>query len=460
MSDAKPPEAGDGLPSPRRQWAMLTICMGVLVSSLDGVIANIALPTIAHDLVASPSATVWVTTAYQLAVVICLLPFSVAGEAYGYRRVYWLGVAVFTAGSLGCALAQSLPFLVAMRALQGVGGSAMIGVSMALVRFSFPKATLGRAMSLYALTSGVGMSAGAPVGAALLAVASWPWLFAVNVPIGLIALAVGARVLPDSPRQHRRIDPLALALNALALGLLVIGIDGFGDLAHAGVAAAEVAGAAVIGAILVRRELKEAAPLVPIDLLRRPAFALAGATSLCAYAALTSTYVGAPFLLLRLLGMPQVQTGFLIAFFPAMILIAAPLCGRLADRYPVGILAGAGNAALAVGLVLMATLPAGATSIDVAWRMALAGLGFGFFQTPNNRSMMLSAPPSRSGAASAMVAMVRVLGMAIGAACAAVALGLFPERGPVVALFAGATFAGVGAAACLLRMSAPTEATT
>jgi DHA2 family multidrug resistance protein-like MFS transporter len=449
---------GDGLPSPRRQWAMLTICLGVLLSSLDGVIANIALPAISHDLGASASASVWVATAYQLAVVVCLLPFSVAGEALGYRRVYWAGVAVFTAASLGCALSPSLPVLVAMRALQGVGGSAMIGVSMALVRFSVPRATLGRAVSVYALTAGIGMSAGAPVGAAILSFAPWPWLFAVNVPMGIVALIIGARVLPESPRSPRSVEPLAVALNGVALILLVVGVDGLGSVDHAAPALAALAAALAAGAVLVRMELRKPTPLVPVDLLRRRPFALACATSLCAYVGLSTTYVAAPFLLLRLLGMPQVETGLLIALFPGMILIAAPLSGRLADRYPAGLLAGAGNAALAVGMALTALLPAGAGSFDVGWRMALTGLGFGFFQTPNNRALMLAAPPERSGAASAMLAMMRVLGMALGSASAAVALGLYPHQGPVLALWIGAAFAGVGAASSLLRLGAPAEA--
>lgn len=442
----------DGLPAPRRQLALATICLGVLLSSLDGAIANLALPAIQRDFGSTASATVWVATAYQLAVVVSILPLAAAGERLGFRRVYWVGMAAFTLASLGCGLAPNLPLLVAVRALQGLGGGAMIGVSMALVRFSTPRAGLGKALALYALTAGVGLSAGPPLAAAILGLGSWPWLFEVNVPMGLVALAIGARVLPDSPRSPRRLDLGAALLNALALGLVIVGVDGLGDRGRAGLALAMIGAGLLAAAVLIRFQLKRPAPLVPVDLLRRPVVALSAATSVSAYAAMSCAFVAAPFFFLHALGLGQVATGLLIAPFPLMIVLVAPVSGRLADRYPAGYLAGAGLLVMAAALALLAALPAHASNLDVAWRMALAGAGFGFFQAPNNRTLMLAAPPERSGAASALVALARVLGQAAGSASAAVALGLFATDGSWVALWTAAAFAGLGAGLSLLRL--------
>ena len=148
-SDPKPSEGG--LPNPQRALAMLTICMGVILTSVDSVIANIALPTISDDLHASPASTIWAVTAYQLAVTVCILPLASLGERLGYRRVYLAGLTTFTIASLGCTFAHNLPMLVVFRALQGVGGAGLVSVSLAIVRFIYPRDRMGRGFGLYAL---------------------------------------------------------------------------------------------------------------------------------------------------------------------------------------------------------------------------------------------------------------------------------------------------------------------
>jgi DHA2 family multidrug resistance protein-like MFS transporter len=333
-------------------------------------------------------------------------------------------MSIFAVGSLGCALAPSLPVLVAARALQGMGGSAMIGVSMALVRFTYPKTLLGGGMALYALTAAAGLTAGPAVGAGILSLASWRWLFLINLPLVALCLAVGARTLPDSARHPRSLDPIAIVLNAAALVLLVIGVDQFGEPSRLPLAIGAVAGAIALAVLLFRLERKRANPLVPVDLFRDRLFVLSVVTSTCAYAGQTSAFVALPFELLRGFGFPQVQVGVLLALFPLMIVGTAPVAGRLAERYPVRLVGtvGMGIMAAAFALVLLAGPRTGV--VDMGWRLALAGIGFGLFQAPNNRAIMVSAPKSRSGAASAMVAMARVLGQATGSATAAVALGL------------------------------------
>ena len=196
MSDAP---ARDGLEAGRRRAAVVTIVIAVGMASLDTSIANTALPTIARDLQASPSASIWVVNAYQLALVASLLPLGALGEIVGFRRVYSAGLAVFTVASLFCALSWSLPSLTAARVLQGFGAAGIMSVNTALIRFIYPANRLGRGVGFNALVVATSTALGPSVAAAVLRVADWPMLFAVNVPAGLLALWLAARSLPMTP---------------------------------------------------------------------------------------------------------------------------------------------------------------------------------------------------------------------------------------------------------------------
>ncbi len=200
---AQPP---DGLPPPERLRAMITLAIAVAMSVLDTSVANIALPTIASELHASPASSIWVVNAYQLAVTVSLLPLASLGDIVGYKRVYWVGLAVFTVASGLCAASQTLPMLVAARMLQGLGGAGIMSVNTALVRFVFPRAMLGRGIGLIALVVASSSATGPTVAAAILSVASWHWLFAVNILPGILALWLAARVLPETPRGRHKFD--------------------------------------------------------------------------------------------------------------------------------------------------------------------------------------------------------------------------------------------------------------
>jgi len=447
----------DGLPQPARAWAMLGCSIAVGMSVLDAAIANIALPAIAADVHADPAASVWVVNAYQLAMVVSILSFAALGDRLGYRRVFLFGVAVFTAGSLGSALSSTLPTLVAARTVQGLGAAGISSVNTALVRFAYPRARLGQGISIITLTVALSAAAGPTVAAAILAVASWPWLFAVNVPFGILCFALAQWAAPYTPRGRYRFDWRAGVLNALTFGALVLGIDALGEGGLTTAAVIEFAVALVAGIALVRRELRRPAPLLPIDLMRIPLFALSVVTSICSYSAQTIAYVALPFYFEAAAGLSQVQTGLLITPWPLVVVFVAPVAGRLSDRYPVAILGGIGMTLMCAGLALLWVAPVGAPGWNIAWRMALAGCGFGFFQTPNNRALITSAPPDRSGAASGMVSAARLLGQSIGAALVAVAFGLLHpsvKLGAELALLIAAGFAAVGAVSSFLRLGA------
>ena len=432
----------------------MTTVVGVGMASLDTSIANTALPSIAVDLHATPGASIWVVNAYQLALVATLLPFGALGEIMGYRRVYAVGLAVFTVASLACALSWSLPTLTAARVLQGLGASGIMSVNTALVRFIYPRRMLGRGVGVNAMVVAVSTALGPTVAAGILSVADWPLLFAVNVPLGLVAVTLAVRVLPDTPRALHRFDWLSGLLNAAAFGLLVFGI---GEIAHSAsrfVILLVLAGAALAGAVLVRRQRGFAAPMLPLDLYRRPMFALSSLTSVCSFAAQGLAFVSLPFLFQTVLGHSAVETGLLLTPWPVMTALAAPLAGPLSDRYPPAILGGVGLAVLCAGLALMAALPADPGPAQVVWRMMVCGAGFGFFQSPNLKAIMSSAPPERSGGASGTVATSRLLGQSVGAALVALCFGIAGPGGPALALALAAGFAGAASVVSLARLLA------
>jgi DHA2 family multidrug resistance protein-like MFS transporter len=445
--------AEDGLPTPQRYWAILTLMVGLAMSCLDTAIVNVALPAIAKDLHASASDSIWVVNAYQLAVLISLLPFASLGDLFGYRRVYRFGIVVYTAAALISATAGSLEMLTLGRALQGLGAAGLMSVNTALVRFTYPRRQLGRGIAMVSLVVATSSAAGPSVAAAILSLASWPWLFAVNVPIGILTFLLSLRLLPYTPPSQHSFDLWSAALCALMFGALISGINGAGHNQAVPYVAAEFAAAIVIGWLLVRRQLSQAMPLLPVDLFRRPIFALSVTTSVCSFVAQGIAFVALPFYFHDVLGASAVATGLLMTPWMVMTAVMAPIAGRLADRYPAGILGGLGLAVLATGFVLLAFLPPHPETTDIVWRVAVCGLGFGFFQSPNNRAIVASAPRERSGGAGAIQGTARLLGQSIGAAFVALVFGVAEgghSAGLAILLAAG--FAAAGVLASLSRL--------
>ncbi|TGE02395.1 MFS transporter [Methylobacterium nonmethylotrophicum] len=445
-------EVADGLPGRERLWAMLAIGIAMSMAVLDGAIVNVALPVMARDLQVAPGAAIFITNGYQLAVTAALLPLSSLGDILGYKRVYCTGLALFTLASLACALAGSLPVLVAARIVQGLGAAGIMSVNIALVRFVYPHRMIGRGVGTMALIVAVASAAGPSVAAAVLSVASWPWLFLVNVPLGLTALILAARMLPVTPRSGARFDGLSAFLNALFFCLLITGVDGLGEPGRSGTALALLAAAAIVGGAFVWMQARLPAPLLPIDLLRIPVFALSMVSSVCSFSAQMMAYVALPFYFQDVLHLSSTQTGVLMTPWPIAIAVIAPFAGRLADRYPPGLLGGIGLVALSAGLALMATVPPDASFPAIAARLTLCGLGFGLFQSPNNKVIITSAPRERSGGASGMQSTARLLGQSLGAAVVAVIFGYRHTGGTVAVLWLASALALGGAVASGLRV--------
>ena len=445
--------AAGGLPPGQRRWVMVCALLGITLAGLDAAIANIALPTIARSLNASDAAAIWVVNSYQLAVTVCLLPAAALGETLGQRRIYGFGLALFTAASLACALSPSLSVLVASRLFQGVGGACMAALGGSLVRRIYPRALLGQGFAVIALAVALSAALGPTVAALVLSVAAWPWLFLVNVPLGLVAVPLFLAVAPRDPVRARPFDWIGALLNAGAFGLIVTGVDGLGS-ETPGAAGAELGAGLLCGAALIWQQSRQPAPLLPLDLLRMPLFALSVATSVCSYAAQILAYVSLPFLFQVVMHRSAVATGLLVTPWPLLVAFAAPVAGRLTARYPAAVLGSAGMAVLFAGLVLLAAMPAAPADWDVAWRMGVCGLGFGFYQTPNNVTMMTAGPAERSGAASGMVAVARTVGWSLGSALVALVFGVQGAAGAVTCLWAGAAFAAAGAVISVSRGAA------
>jgi DHA2 family multidrug resistance protein-like MFS transporter len=451
------PEVADGLPTPRRYWSALAIWLAIAMCVLDGAIANIALPTIAAQLHAAPAVSVWIINAYQLVITVLLLPLAALGDRVGYCRVYLPGLALFTAGSLACALARSLTLLIAARALQGVGAAAVMSINAALVRATYPSSMLGRGLGYNALVVSISAAIGPTAAALILRIAAWPWLFAINLPIGVCAFLIGFKALPAIPGHGRAPDYPSALLSALAIGLIVFGGESIAREEFAR-GAPMVAVGVVAGVLLIRREWRRPAPLFPLDLLRIPVFSLSIATSITSFAAQMLAFVTLPFYLQQVLGRSVVASGLLMTPWPLAVSFAAPLAGRLSDRYPAGLLGGAGLALLAGGLFSLALLGAHPGAFDIVWRMALCGLGFGFFQSPNNRAMIGAAPRERSGAAGGMLATARLLGQTIGAVAVAAGFHWMGLASSNLLLGIAAVAAALAAGTSLLRLRQPQPA--
>src|ERR1700744_3046467 len=280
---AKPPAAAkswDGLPPRERRWAVAAIFTALAMGSLDTVIANIALPAMAADLHVSPAEIVWVINVYQIIIVATVLPLGALGEIVGHQRIYLGGLLLFAVASLGCALAWSLPSLLVARTLQGLRARGCMSVNTAWVCFIYPSRIHGRGFGHNAMVVATAFTIGPSVASGILALGSWPWLFAINLPFGIVAFLIGIRTLPSLPRAKHAFDFLGAAMAATCLCLFIIAIGGAGHQASPGLVLGALIAALAVGYPLTRRHADHPAPMLPMDLFRPPRFALSGLTAI------------------------------------------------------------------------------------------------------------------------------------------------------------------------------------
>lgn len=432
--------------------ALASVLIGVVISTCDISLVNTALPTVARALAIDPAASIWVINVYYLTVTAALLPLAALGEIYGHRRVFLGGLLAFTGGSLASGCAWSLLSLAAARALLGLGAAAISAVTPALIRFIFPPQKLGQGLGIYAMVVGVSFMAGPTVASAVLSVTGWSGIFLINVPFGLIALALSRLGVPETPRNARRFDFISAGLCS---GLFLFLSASLSSLSHRTdwrlVVIAAVA-AVGCGYLLLRRERGHQAPILAMDLFRIPLFALSSATSILAFAIQGIAFISLPFFLQLDLGYSQVAAGFMMTPWPATLAVMTFIAAPLSDRVSPGLLGGGGLVIVSAGLLLLATLPAHPSTTDVIWREVVCGIGFGFFQSPNMKALMSSAPAGRSGGASGILATSRLLGQSIGAAIVAICMYAFETRGLVLVICVGAGLAIVASVTSFSRL--------
>jgi len=457
---AKPVESfQDGMPAGwPRTFAVITITIGLSMSVLANSMTNLALPYMAHDLGISAESSIWIVNASQIALMVTLLPIAALADIVGYRHVYRAGLALFCLASLACVFAPSLPWLIAARTFQGLGGAAIMSVQPALVRAIYPRNMLGRGLGFNTTVVATSLAAGPSLGAALLTLWAWPALFAVYIPLGIVSFILGERYLPRTHHVHRPFDFLSAIMSGITFGLLIFGIDGIAHNHRPLIILLELCGAAAIGTLFVWRQTKLADPMMPVDMFKRPIFALSISTASCTFTAQGLAFVSLPFFFHTVLGRNATDTGILLTAWPLALAGIAPIAGRLADRHHAGLLGIIGLTSMTAGLVLTALLPANPSAPDIMWRLVLCGAGFGIFAAPNNRLMMNAVPRERSGSAGGIIATARTLGQTMGAALVALVFGLFDFSGggaadaAKAALWLSAAFAGTALFVGSLRL--------
>ena len=451
MSDTKAErttEPQEGLPAGRRGMAALALALGLMLAVLDATMINVGLPLIAESLKESAASVVWVVNAYSLTVAMSLLPMAAIGERVGFKRLFRYGLLTFILGALASAFAPSLSSLLVSRIFQGLGGAAIMCLFGALVRHIYPPSLIGRGLGLNALTVAVSSVMGPSLGSLILSITTWHWIFLFSVPMGLLTM-FGVRYLPDVPPIKSRFDWFAAVLSMTTIGLFIIGIDYLVDAFWHAIALIAIAG--LVGVALVRRSGQQAAPLVPVDLFRIPAMRYALAASASTFAGQMATLVSLPFYLQITLERPLLSVGFLMAGWPTGAGFIALIAGRLSDRFPVALLSGIGAGTMALGLLLVVLMPA---TISDGWlfaAMLVSGVGFGFFQTPNNRVLIGSAPRHRAGALGGLQATTRVFSQSFGAAIVSLVFSLSMSSGPLFGLLVAIFFSLVAVIVNVVR---------
>lgn len=415
----------------RKYAAVTAILIALIMTVLDVTAVNIALPVLAVEFGVSDSYTVWIVTIYQLVITMLLLPLSSAGDLYSYRKVFLTGIVIFTCASVLCAASQNFAMIIASRAIQGVGAACVMGVNIALTRLIYPRAVLGRGLALNAMVIAIATASGPTIAGGILSISSWQWLFLINVPFGIAAFILGKRLLPHNlPRQDKPgYDWGSCIENVVVFGLIFYSLGSFarkgGDTV---VNVCMLLAGIFVGFLYVRRQSDRPSPMLPVDLFGIRLYSLSIITSVCSFVAQNVAMIALPFLFLNNFGFSEIATGLLMTPWPLATMIVSPFAARFVERHNPGATAAAGMAVYATGIVLLLMLPdAGASVWDIAWRMAVCGVGFGMFQTPNNIVMVIATPIKRTGSAGGMQGTARLVGQTLGATIVTVAFAVMPH---------------------------------
>lgn len=402
----------------RRYIAVLAILIVLVMTVLDVTVVNVALPVIASKFNISNSYAVWIVTIYQLVITMLLLPVSSFGDRNSYRKCFLSGVFIFTIASAMCAASTSFAIIVVARALQGIGAACVMGVNIALTRLIYPRNVLGRGLALNAMVIAIATAAGPTIAGALLSVASWHWLFLINVPFGIMAFVLGKRLLPNNPPHENveKYDWTSGLMNAITFGLIFFALGNYAREGEIVLNSGILACGLIIGFFYLRRQFNRKAPMLPVDLFKIRLYSLSIFTSVCSFIAQNMAMIALPFLFLKTFGFSEIATGLLMTPWPLATMIISPLAARFVEKHNAGATAAVGMAVYALGVLSIMFIPqSGVSEWNIAWRMAVCGVGFGLFQTPNNIVMVMATPIQRTGSAGGMQSTARLVGQTFGA---------------------------------------------
>ncbi|MBI0584347.1 MAG: MFS transporter [Methanomassiliicoccus sp.] len=441
-----------------RRIVLAITSVGAMMGPLDSTIVSVSLPVISSDLGMDYAASVWIPTAYLLALASLLLTMGRLSDIRGRRNLFVLGFAIFVLGSLLCSISQNAGQIIAFRFLQGAGASIFMATSPAILTDAFPPQERGKALGINAMAVYIGLSLGPPLGGVLTAAFGWPSIFLVNVPIGLAVIALSLLYLKEPAREvrHRPFDVSGAIAFAVGLSALLVALtlgDGLGWTSPELVAIAAVA-AAGFAAFLVIEHRRGADAMLDLRLFTsNRLFALANLSTLLNYTA----YFGVSFLLSfymqRVLGLSLYLTGLVLLSMPLVMSFLSPIMGWASDRVGSRVLASGGMALVGIGLLLLSTIDA-ATSITtlVAYLLVL-GVGMGMFSSPNTSAIMGCVPRSQLGVASGTVSTMRTVGQSLSLVIMGAVVASVVSSAVVSDIFSGAAGTSVAAEEFVSGMS-------
>jgi EmrB/QacA subfamily drug resistance transporter len=403
--------------TPSTKWALASLSLCMLLSSLGTSIANVALPTLAQAFHASFQQVQWIVLAYLLAITTLIVSVGRLGDVIGRRRLLLAGTCLFTLASLLCALAPTLPLLIAARAAQGLGAAVMMALTMAFVADTVPKERTGSAMGLLGTTSAIGTALGPSLGGLLIATLGWPSIFLVNVPLGILALLLGYRFLPaDRPRttERTRFDAAGTLLLALTLGAYALAVTtGRGTFGAFNLILLLTAIAGL--ALFALAESKAASPLIRPAMFRDPVLSAGFVMSTLVTTVVMATLVVGPFYLSRALALDAARVGLVMSCGPIVAALTGMPAGRLVDHFGASRMTLAGLLAMAAGCSILPMVP---TTFGVAGYilpLAVITAGYALFQAANNTAVMADLRPDQRGVVSGLLNLSRNLGLITGA---------------------------------------------
>lgn len=406
--------------SDRYRWyALGAVMLGTVMGPLDASIANVALPTIGRAFHRGVDAVEWVLLAYTIVTASTLVLFGRLGDIVGQKRIYLSGFAVFGSGSLACALAPSLPLLIAARVFQAVGAAMLISCTQAIITEVFPSHERGRAIGLNGAAVAVGLTSGPVLGGFIVSTWDWRWIFTINVPISLIAMAVAAFVLRRETTRPEALDvPGAVLAGAglfgLSLALSRAHVWGWGSPATGLVLLAS----GIAFACFVALERRTAQPMLDLTLFRSRTFAFSVVAALLYFIATSGVVFIVPLAAQIALGLRPLRAGLLLLPVSALNVVLAPFAGALSDRVPARYVSTAGAVLYVAGALWLAALPAHPAVWSIAGALVVAGAGTAVFSQPNNSTIMGAAPSNRRGVAAGVLATARTTGQVLGVALA------------------------------------------